>query len=844
MNKLGAPVKVEARFPEYICTKALLPGCHWHTHFKDAHSWCSKVMRTTHTDDVNALLKARAEIDEQLRKHKNALTVLFTDVVGSTSFFDRNGDTAGLVMLHRHDEMAASAIKQHGGKVVKTIGDSAMAEFPDPASAARTAVEIERQFHKLNLTLPEEHRVQVRIGIHTGVGFRKGNDLFGDVVNVAARIVKRTAPAQILISRAMHEEIADEPDLHCRWLSKLTIDGRTEKEDIFEVAWTDAEGYRDAQERTATSSHIPPRYEALSQIGTGGTGIVYKVRDLETGEIVALKVLKPEIASDPDVQENFKRELCLARKITHKNVCRIYEFNRLNNSAYTSMELVEGESLLSRLQRAGALPLNEAVDIARQMCAGLREAHAQKIVHRDLKPANIMLDRSGTVKIMDFGVARMVHREGPMTGTIVGTPAYMSPEQAELKPVSPCTDIYAVGLLLYEMITGVPAFSGDSPVAVALKQIREYPKRPREIMPHLTRAIDAVIMKCLQKDPAKRFPSVDELEVALVKAAKARPIRPWETALNRSIARAEQEIRTRVLPRIAEGIAKGIAYLKGRDWSALKRLQEDPTAMLGVAGMTGAVAVFLWFGAWKANAVSAQTVQTGGQSSRAVLVQAENSYSGATAHSPQYSLTPLASNEIDLYGDSRSNDAKAPSRDLGSSKKTAAAADPAPAPAPASPKLERAANRAVTPAHTVARKAHLDAQAQSSATAGPTASATLTATASPQDSAQALATDASQTDAAPEPTFAPAYIASAPKATEDAKPLKVYLEVGSFKDETWANSAVDKLTQLGFHAVVIHKNLLWTQSFHVQVGPYTRQEDVAAARQNLAAQGFKAHPVN
>ena len=497
-------------------------------------------------DDVDALLKARAEIDEQLRRHKNALTVLFTDVVGSTSFFERNGDTAGLVMIHRHDELAARAIQQYEGKVVKTIGDSAMAEFPNPGAAVRAAVEIERQFLKLNLTLPEDQRAEVRIGVHTGVGFRKGNDLFGDVVNVTARIVKRTAPAQILISRPMYEAISKESDLHCRWLSKLTIDGRTEQEDIFEVVWTDAEAYRQVRERLAASSHIPPRYEVLSQIGTGGTGIVYKVRDLETSEIVALKVLKPEIASDPDVQENFKKEMCLARKITHKNVCRIHEFNRLNGTAYTSMEFVEGESLLSRLNRAGSLPLNEALEIARQICAGLREAHAQGIVHRDLKPANIMLDRNGTVKIMDFGIARMVQRDGPMTGTIVGTPAYMAPEQAELKPVSSCTDIYAVGLLLYEMVTGVAAFDGDTPVAVALKQIREYPKRPREIVPQLTRSIDAVIMKCLQKDPAKRFQSVDELEIALVKAARARPISPLEVAINREMARAELEIRNRL----------------------------------------------------------------------------------------------------------------------------------------------------------------------------------------------------------------------------------------------------------------------------------------------------------
>lgn len=199
-------------------------------------------MRTT--DQVDALLKARAEIDAKLREHKDALTVLFTDVVGSTSFFERNGDTAGLVMIHRHDETAKRAIAQHGGKVLKMIGDSAMAEFSEPAAAVRAAVEIERQFAQLNASLPEEQRVQVRIGIHTGIGFHKANDVFGDVVNVASRIVRRTAPAQILISRSMYEAVSTEQDLPCRWLNRLTMDGRSEKEDLYEVIWTDAETYR------------------------------------------------------------------------------------------------------------------------------------------------------------------------------------------------------------------------------------------------------------------------------------------------------------------------------------------------------------------------------------------------------------------------------------------------------------------------------------------------------------------------------------------------------------------------------------------------------------------------
>ena len=794
-------------------------------------------------DQVDELLKARAEIDEQLRKHKNALTVLFTDVVGSTSFFDRNGDTAGLVMIHRHDELVARAIQQYDGKVVKTIGDSAMAEFPDPASAVRAAIEIERQFLKLNLTLQEDQRVEVRIGVHTGIGFRKGNDLFGDVVNVTSRIVRRTASAQILISRAMYEAVSTEPDLHCRWLHKLTIDGRTEREDIYEVVWTDLDSYRDIQERMAASTHIPPRYEVLGQIGTGGNGIVYKVRDLETGEIVALKVLKPEIASDPDVQENLKRELLLARKITHKNVCRIHEFSRFNGTAFTSMEWVEGECLAAKLSRAGALPLNEALDIARQICAGLREAHAQGIVHRDLKPGNILLDRNGTVKIMDFGIARMIQRDGPMTGTIVGTPAYMSPEQAELKPVSACTDIYALGLLLYEMITGVPAFDGDTPVALALKQIREYPKRPREIAPQITRAVESVVMKCLQKDAARRFQSVTDLEIALVKAAKARRASPWEAALNRSLERAEIAIREGATA--ACDAAKEFA--KRQDWRPLLQIQEDPKAMLGVSGIVSVLVVFLVFGAWKPGTTNAQGVPPASHAATAPSAPTRAVPSAyMTAPSATNSLAPIASNVVNLYADAGIDDAKAAALDpvlVDDSLEPYSAKTREPKSKPA-----QIATPAKSAGRTAAQKPRTNdsiAAPTQAVLASPAQPEVNSASTTPRLAAPEPAATSSQPDSVIGPPAQPAKTPNLVKsAGEDTKAAKIFVEVGTFKDESWAGSAVDKLTQLGYHALLIHKNLLWSQSYHVQVGPYTSQKEAADAREQLAAQGFKGRLVN
>src|SRR6202022_2943427 len=484
----------------------------------------------------------------------------------------------------------------------------------------------------------------------SGVGFRKGNDLFGDVVNVAARIVKRTAPAQILISRAVYEAASKESDLQCHWLSKFTIDGRVEKEDIFEVTWTDTEAYREVRERTAGPASIPPRYEVLSQVGTGGTGVVYKARDLETDEIVALKILKPEIATDPAVQDNFKRELCLARKITHKNVCRIHDFNRSNGAAYASMEFIEGESLLSRLNRVGALPVDQALEIARQICAGLREGHAAGIVHADLKPANIMLDRSGTAKIMDFGVARLIQSNGPMTGTIVGTPAYMAPEQAELKPVGPCTDIYSLGLVLYEMITGSAAFEGDTPVAVALKQIREYPKRSREIVPGLSHPIEAAILKCLQKDPAKRFHSVGELELALEKAAKAKTVPPWRVSLDRELRKTEISVRQGLI-QFAE---RANTIMKRQDWRALTRVRTEPATALIVSVLLGSAIAVAVYGSGKSNANKTQPGYASGTSQHFLSPNTGGPASVSETgqfHAPNPGI--ITSHEVDFREDSR-----------------------------------------------------------------------------------------------------------------------------------------------------------------------------------------------
>jgi Protein kinase domain len=330
----------------------------------------------------------------------------------------------------------------------------------------------------------------------------------------------------------------------------------------------------------AAIAALGQRYDILGEAGHGSMGNVYKARDRETGETVALKLLKPEIASDQAMMDRFKNELLFARKITHKNVCRVYEFNRVGGIAYTSMEFVEGESLRSVLNRFGGLPQRKATEIAQQICSGLTEAHAQGIVHRDLKPENVMIDAQGNVKIMDFGIARSMEAGTRLTGSMVGTPAYMAPEQVAGKPVDYRTDIYSLGLILYEMFTGTPAFAADNSIAVALKQMREDPPPPHEIEPGIPVGTERAILKCLEKDPAKRFQSIADLESNLRSASPM-------TAPSRTAASANTNAN-----RVSTGLPRAIAAPQ----PAPRRTSPFVWVLLGALLVVGALSGLHWFG--------------------------------------------------------------------------------------------------------------------------------------------------------------------------------------------------------------------------------------------------------
>ena len=268
------------------------------------------------------------------------------------------------------------------------------------------------------------------------------------------------------------------------------------------------------------------RYQVLAELGRGGMGIVYQAYDKQLKEQVAIKLLSPLLSTDNEALERLTREVSLARRVTHPNVIRIHDIGEVNGLYYVSMEYFGGTNLKEHLKRSGPLSLLGAYQILSQMCSGLEAAHSQGVIHRDLKSQNVMVGPSSQIKIIDFGLARSVHLEGmTATGLIMGTPEYMSPEQVSGKHVDERADIYALGVILFEMLTGRVPFTGDSPIAVGFQQLKDPPPSPRSINPQIPEEVEKIILKSLEKNPIHRYRNVEELrkdfELALPRFAAA-----------------------------------------------------------------------------------------------------------------------------------------------------------------------------------------------------------------------------------------------------------------------------------------------------------------------------------
>ncbi len=248
------------------------------------------------------------------------------------------------------------------------------------------------------------------------------------------------------------------------------------------------------------------RYEVLQQLGEGGAALVYRGHDHHLGRDVAIKVLRPELAGDPEFAERFRREATAAAGLCHPHIAQVYDIGWESGLSYMVMELVPGGSLRDRLQRSGALAPDEALRVASEVAAALQHAHESGIVHRDIKPHNILFTRDGSVKVVDFGIARALAQASiSQTGTIVGSVHYLSPEQARGEPSVQQSDLYSLGVVLFEMLTGRVPFDADTPVAVAVRHMQDIPPDVRTLNPQIPSAVAAIVHRALAKDPHDRY---------------------------------------------------------------------------------------------------------------------------------------------------------------------------------------------------------------------------------------------------------------------------------------------------------------------------------------------------
>ena len=255
------------------------------------------------------------------------------------------------------------------------------------------------------------------------------------------------------------------------------------------------------------------RYEILECIGTGGMAVVYKARCHRLNRLVAIKILKPELASDADFRRRFHDESQAVAMLSHANIVSVYDVSRSDGLDYIVMELVDGLTLKQYMQRRGT-PLNwrEAQHFITQIVRALSHAHGRGIIHRDIKPHNIMVLRDGSVKVTDFGIAQLASAaQNTMTQEAIGSVHYISPEQAKGSHVDCRTDLYSAGVVLYEMLTGRLPFEGDTPVAVAIQHIKSIPVSPRDLNPDVPKALEAITMKAMAPELSQRYASADDM---------------------------------------------------------------------------------------------------------------------------------------------------------------------------------------------------------------------------------------------------------------------------------------------------------------------------------------------
>src|SRR5919198_1159792 len=262
------------------------------------------------------------------------------------------------------------------------------------------------------------------------------------------------------------------------------------------------------------------RYRVIRKLGAGGMADVYLAEDQELGRSVAIKILNDRHAQDDQFVERFRREAKNAAGLSHPNIVSIYDRGEAEGTYYIAMEYLEGRTLKELIVTKGPTPIHVAIDYTRQMLAALGFAHRHGIVHRDIKPHNVVVAPDGRLKVTDFGIARSGASQMTEAGSIIGTAQYLSPEQARGAPVDQRSDLYSIGIVLYEMLTGSVPFTGDTPLEIAMKHLSTTPDPPSAKRPDVPRALDLIVLRALAKNPEDRYESAEQMDEDLARVAK------------------------------------------------------------------------------------------------------------------------------------------------------------------------------------------------------------------------------------------------------------------------------------------------------------------------------------
>src|SRR5437868_6965306 len=294
-----------------------------------------------------------------------------------------------------------------------------------------------------------------------------------------------------------------------------------------------------AVQDTLIGSLFDGRYRIQRKLGAGGMADVYLAEDQELGRRVAIKILDARHANDAQFIERFRREAKNAAALNHPNIVSIYDRGNAEDTYYIAMEYLDGRTLKELVVGRGPAPITVSVEYARQVLSALRFAHRHGIVHRDIKPHNVLVDREGRVKVTDFGIARAGTSQMTEAGSIVGTAQYLSPEQARGTEVDQRSDLYSLGIVLYELLTGQTPFDGDTPVEIAMKHLSATPRPPSQIRRDVPRDLDMVVMRALAKDPAARYQTADEMEADLERVLRGA-----------AVSAATTDFATQIMPAI------------------------------------------------------------------------------------------------------------------------------------------------------------------------------------------------------------------------------------------------------------------------------------------------------